>query len=255
VNDRAAAIAERIAEGMVAVWRDRVRHIDGHVIDEYDGIVVCLSNLAPDQNAALVQREPQDALDALAHAERIFGSREQAFGIDVERGRHASVDRAVRERGLGIVMTEPAMAVRVDDVAPPVVPAGVDLVRVTEPELLSQLVDVEIGSFDTDRAVVERLLGSGQLSLPNVRWYAAVVGGRPVAQAYTNTSANAVAVFGVGTVPEFRGHGIGTALTAFAIRDAPGADLAWLMSTEDGRSMYERMGFERVSDWEVWVRR
>jgi len=247
---------ERIADGMVAAWRDRVRHIEGHVIAEVDGIVVCLSNLpAGDQQAALVDREPRDALAALADAEDIFGSNGQALGVVVEQGRHESVDRAVREYGLSLAMTEPAMAVAVADVAPPIVPAGIDVIRVSEPEGLTGLVDVEVRSFGTERRVAEALLGPGQLSLPNVRWYAAVTDARPVAQAYTHAREGAVGVWGVATVPELRGRGIGTALTAFAIRDAPEADLAWLMATAEGRSMYERMGFRQVSEWAVWVRR
>jgi ribosomal protein S18 acetylase RimI-like enzyme len=248
-------IGERIADGMVATWRDRVRHLDGHVIDEVDGIVVCLSKLAPDQNAALVHREPRDASDAVARAEHIFRLHAQAFGIVIERGRYGLVDGAVREHGLQLAMTEPAMAIGLGDVAPPVPPPTVDLVRVTEPQDLSELVEVEVGSFDTDRVVAERLLGPGQLSFPNVRWYAAVVDGHAVAQAYTNTSQGAVAVFGVGTLPKFRRRGIGTAITAFAIRDAQDADVAWLMATPEGRHMYDRMGFRDVARWDVWVRR
>jgi len=255
VSARNAELGERIAEGMVAAWRDRVRHIDGHVIDEVDGIVVCLSNVpARDQQAALVHREPRDALAALADAEAVFRSHGESLGILVQRGRHGSVDAAVREFGLAVAMSEPAMVVSVTSVAPPAVLADVEIVRVLDPGLLAALVDVEVRAFGTERAVAERLLGPGQLALPDVRWYAALVNGRPIGQAYTHMSAGAVGVWGVATVPEFRGRGIGTAMTARAIRDAAGADVAWLMSTPLGRSMYERMGFEHVADWDVWVR-
>jgi predicted GNAT family acetyltransferase len=165
------------------------------------------------------------------------------------------VDRAVREHGLTTVMTEPAMVARAADVARPSVPANVEIVRVTDAELLARLVDVEVRSFETEREVAERLLGPGQLSLPSVRWYAAVAESRPIGQAYTHMLMGAVGVWGVATVPEFRRRGIGTALTAFAIRDAPESDLAWLMATPAGTSMYERMGFRKVSEWAVWVRR
>jgi predicted GNAT family acetyltransferase len=246
---------ERIATGTVEAWRDRVRHLEGHVIDEVDGIVVCLSNLpAPDQQAALVEREPMDTMRALADAEAIFRANGQSFGILVQRRRHESVDRALREYGT-VVMTEPAMAIRVADVSPAVVPAGVEIVPVTDAELLGRLVDVEVRSFGSKRTVAERLLGPGQLALPAVRFYAALLDGRPVAQAYTHTVNGAISVWGVATLPELRGRGIGTAITAFAILDAPGVEFAWLMATPDGRSMYERMGFRHVSDWDVWVRR
>jgi predicted GNAT family acetyltransferase len=254
VNARDHALGERISEGMVEAWRDRVRHLDGHVIDEIDGIVVCLSNLpARDQQAALVEREPGDAMRALADAEAIFRANEQSFGILVQRRRHASVDRALRESGLAVLMTEPAMAIRVADVSAAVVPPGVEIVPVTDAELLGRLVDVEVRSFGSEPGVAKRLLGPGQLELPAVRFYAALLDDRPIAQAYTHTVNGATSVWGVATVPEERGRGIGTAITAFALRDAPIADLAWLMATSDGRSMYERMGFRHVSDWDVWA--
>lgn len=247
-------VTERVATGIVEAWRDRVRHLDGHVIDEVDGIVVCLSNLpAPDQQAALVEREPVDAMRALADAEAIFETNGQSFGILVQRRRHETVDRALREYGLSVIMTEPAMAIRVADVSPGVVPAGVEIVPVTDAELLGRLVDVEVRSFGSDRAVARRLLGPGQLGLPAVRFYAALIDGRPIAQAYTHSVNGTIGVWGVGTVPEERGRGIGTALTAFAIRDAPGIEFAWLMATSEGRSLYERMGFRHISDWDVWA--
>lgn len=248
-------IEERIATGMVVFWRDRVRHLKGHVIHEVDGVVVCLTGLDDDeQNTALIEREPEDAAAALAEAEGVFRAHGRTLGVDVERGRHPDVDAALRAIGLEMVATRPAMAADVEDVEPAQVPDGVEIVRVTEPETLADLVDVEVGAFETDRAVAEGLLAPSQLSLPNVRLYAAIADGRAVAQAVTNTQGGAVGVFGVATLPEYRRRGIGTAITAFAIDDVRDeTDLAWLQSTEMGRPLYERMGFRPVSDWDVWV--
>jgi GNAT superfamily N-acetyltransferase len=249
-------IEERIATGVVAFWRDRVRHLPGHVIQELDGVVVCLTGLDDEeQNTALIEREPEDAAKALAEAEGVFRAHGRSFGIDVERSRHPDVDAALRAMGLELVATRPAMTADVEDMEHAQVPEGVEIVRVTDPELLAELVEVEIGSFETDRPVAEGLLSPSQLSLPNVRLYAAIADGRAVAQAITNTQGGAVGVFGVATLPEYRRRGIGTAITAFAIdavRDE--ADLAWLQSSELGRGLYERMGFRPVSDWDVWTR-
>jgi len=241
---------------MVAFWRDRVRHLPGHVIHEVDGVVVCLTGLDDDeQNTALIEREPEDAAAAFTEADEVFRSRGRSIGVDVERGRHPDVDAALRAMGLEMVATRPAMAVRVQDLDPAQIPEGVEIVRVTDAEVLAELVEVEIGAFETDRAVAEGLLAPSQLSLPNVRLYAALADGRAVAQAVTNTQDGAIGVFGVATLPEYRGRGIGTAITAFAIDDVGDeAGLAWLQSTEVGRPLYERMGFRPVSDWDVWVR-
>src|ERR671919_2676485 len=175
-------VTERIAGGVVEAWRDRVRHLNGHVIDEADGIVVCLSNLpAPDQQAALIEREPLDAVRALADAEAIFRANGRSLGLLVQRRRHESVDRALREYRLTVVMTEPAMAIGVADVLPAVVPAEVEIVRVTDAELLGRLVDVEVRSFGSEPVVAERMLGPGALGAPAVRFYAALRHRRPIA--------------------------------------------------------------------------
>jgi ribosomal protein S18 acetylase RimI-like enzyme len=64
----------------------------------------------------------------------------------------------------------------------------------------------------------------------------------------------AVGVFGVAVVPRARRRGIGRALTLHAARAFPGADMAWLHPTEPARPLYEDLGFETVSTWEVWAR-
>lgn len=250
------AVSERIAEGMVAFWRDRVRHLDGHAIHDVDGVVVCLSNLPDDaQNVALIEREPVDVGAALAEARDVFDAHGRNVGFDLERGRHPNVESELRADGLEVLVRQPAMAVRLEDVETPQVPEGVEIVRATEPGLLAELVEVEVGAFETDRAVAEGLLSPSQLTFPNVRFYAAILGGRAVSQAMTNTHRGAVGVFGVATLPGFRRRGIGTAITAFAIDDVRGvAHLAWLQSTEMGRSTYEAMGFQPVAEWQVWAR-
>lgn len=240
---------------MVAAWEHRVRHLDDHVVRSEDGIVVCLSNLPPaEQNVALVEREPRDALGSLSRAERLFGAHGRSFGIDVEAGRHPRVDRALRTFGLSLVVTRPAMAIRVEELEPPAPPPGVEVRRVTGPDELRAVAGLEIAVFGTESAVAERMLAPGLLAVPGVRIYLATRDGDPAGFAWTSLHRRAVGIFGVGTLPEHRRLGIGRAVTALAGRDAPGADLAWLQSSEMGRPLYGSMGFAPAGDWEVWVR-
>lgn len=250
----AREVADRVAAGLVAAWRHRVEHIPGHVIAEHDGIVVCLSNLQEDLNAALVEREPADVAGALEHAERVFEKHGQPFGIEVEVGRHPAIDRAVRLLGLELAVSRPAMSIAVGDLAPPKPPPGVEIQRVFVPEDVEAVVDLEVRVFETPRAVAERFIAPGLLETAGSRLYLAKTEGIPAGFAWTSVDEGAVGVFGVATHPDHRRRGIGRAVTSFAIHDAPDVELAWLQPTEMGRPLYESMGFTTQGEWEVWVR-
>jgi ribosomal protein S18 acetylase RimI-like enzyme len=247
-------VADRIAAGMVAAWRRRVRHVPGHVIRSVDGVIVCLSNLAEDLNAALIVREPRDAVRALSRAGRLFEAHAQPFGVEVEAGRHRAIDGAMRSLGLVVAVARPAMAIAVEDLAPPKPPGGVEIHRVSTSEEVAAVADLEVRVFETRRAVAERFIAPSMLEVAGARLYLARADGEPVGFAWTSVHDGAVGVFGVATLPEHRRRGIGTAVTSFAIHDAPRLDLAWLQPTEAGRPLYGSMGFARASDWEVWVR-
>ena len=249
-------VADRIAEGLAVAWRNRVGHLDGHVVRSDDGIVSCLSNLPDDElNVALVEREPEDPLGALSRAESLFGDHGRAFGLEIEHGRHPSVDRAVRALGLSVGVARPAMAIRVADLRRVRPPSGVRIRRVSTAEELASMVDIEVRVFGTERGVAERLAGPTLLSVEGIRSYVATLDGEAIGMALTSLHDAAVGVFGVGIVPEVRRRGIGSALTSFAVRDASGADLAWLQPTTMGLPLYSAMGFADAASWEVWVRR
>ena len=59
---------------------------------------------------------------------------------------------------------------------------------------------------------------------------------------------------GVGVVPAARRQGLGSALTVRAASRSPVPTSSALHPSGEARSMYERLGFERIADWEVWAR-
>lgn len=248
-------VAERVAEAMIAFWRDRAARHGGDA-HEIDGLVVAISGLpANDQSVTLVEREPADARAALAEAEGRFRARGRAFGVKVEVGRHPAVESVVRSLGLRMVSSEPAMVVPVTEVGPAATPPGVNVHRVTGPDELRGMVDIEVAVFGTDRRVAEGLLPPSILATDSIRCYLATLDGEPVGSAYAHRFGGALGVFGVATLERARRRGIGTAVTTSAVRDhREAADLAWLEASQLGRPVYERMGFRAISDYEVWVR-
>jgi ribosomal protein S18 acetylase RimI-like enzyme len=86
-------------------------------------------------------------------------------------------------------------------------------------------------------------------AIPDTRFLAAVDGvGVVRATAAAATWAGTAAVFFVNTDPGWRGRGIGTAMTAAALRAAvaAGADRACLDASALGLSIYQRLGFTSV---------
>ena len=87
--------------------------------------------------------------------------------------------------------------------------------------------------------------------MPDVKYLAAVDAASTVQATSAGARFTATAgVFFVTTDPAWRGRGVGTAMTAAAIRSAAaaGARSAVLDASPLGLSIYRRLGFEAVGD-------
>jgi ribosomal protein S18 acetylase RimI-like enzyme len=78
------------------------------------------------------------------------------------------------------------------------------------------------------------------------------VGAEPVSVAAAYIGDQAVSIYMVATLPQARGKRYGAALTAQACQAAP--DLpAELQASEAGRSVYLRLGFQIVTQYNLWL--
>ncbi len=247
--------AERIALGFAHAERQRRANVPGAEVLEMDGLLLAFANV-PDApvNATLVISEPPDPEAALAAAERAFRERDRPFGLDVAVGRHPSMDRAIREAGLTLLFSWPAMVVRVADIPETAIPHGIRVEPVTDERGASAIAHVEQEGFGSDREIAERFYAAASMPSTKGRSFVAWDGDEPVGMAAAYVHDSAVGIFGVAVVPAARRRGIATALSAIAARAFP-ADLAWLHTNDDAaRAAYERLGFRDVAEWEVWVR-
>jgi GNAT superfamily N-acetyltransferase len=124
---------------------------------------------------------------------------------------------------------------------------------------------------DTDElAVAERVLVEGYpmpeleplmpgdllgptLLQPDTRVWLAWVDGQPAAVAAAHHHAGITLVEYVATLPTARGRGAGAAVTWAATLANPAAP-AVLIASDDGRPVYERLGYIAVERWTVWLR-
>jgi hypothetical protein len=96
------------------------------------------------------------------------------------------------------------------------------------------------------------LLGSGILAAATRIWLG-WVDGEPVAVAAAHRHAGATLVEYVATMPQARGRGAGAAVTWAATLAHP-EEPAVLIASDDGRPLYERMGYLAIERWTAWLR-
>lgn len=96
------------------------------------------------------------------------------------------------------------------------------------------------------------LLGPTLLQ-PDTRVWLAWLEGEPVAVAAAHQHAGATLVEYVATLASARGRGAGAAVTWAATLADPAAP-AMLIASDDGRPVYERMGYVAIERWSVWLR-
>ena len=247
--------AERLASGLAVAERARRAHVVGAEVLEIDGLVLALANLPdPALSSVVVETEPIDAMAALAAAEGEFVRRGLQFGIDMQAGRHPRVDEAVRASGLTRIIERAGMVIDLHALPDAAPPEGFDIREVAGPDDVEALVQVGVVAFGDDPEVGRAFYGAGALGWPEVRAFVAWRGPDAVGIASAYRDGATTGVMGVGVHPSARGLGLGSAITVWAARAFPGSDLAWLHPSDEARSMYLRLGFERVADWEVWTR-
>jgi ribosomal protein S18 acetylase RimI-like enzyme len=130
-------------------------------------------------------------------------------------------------------------------------PAGVTIDLVRDQSLAQEWGDTFNAIYETPQfagqAWVDAVMRIGFDSAP-FRLYLGRLHGQPVATNMLAFGAGVVSVLGVGTLPEARGQGIGTAITLRPYLDARamGYHTGVLFATELGIPVYRRIGFREV---------
>jgi ribosomal protein S18 acetylase RimI-like enzyme len=129
------------------------------------------------------------------------------------------------------------------------------VIEVLDPEQAVVHADVAAAGFQAPVEVFLPLMTPAVLGRSGVRTYIGKVAGEPVATGVGVSLENHVGIFNIATLPLHRRHGYGAAITARAVHDGldRGAQWAWLQSSTDGYSLYQKLGFRTLESWECWV--
>jgi len=106
-------------------------------------------------------------------------------------------------------------------------------------------------AFGTEPSSAAKLLDSAHLKCEGIQWHLGRVGDKPVACAMSVMAGGALGIFAVGTVPEARGRGYGSAVTSRALTQglAAGAGFGVLTASPDVQNVYLRLGFRVLERW------
>jgi hypothetical protein len=161
------------------------------------------------------------------------------------------------ERGLTVEEDLPLMVVENSLQPPPAPPVdaldGLQM-RAVGPRDADTFAKIAAAGFDARLPALNDLVAMA-FQLSGMRAYLGYIDDEAVGTAMGLTISDFVAIFTVSTVPGRRCRGVGTTLTAHAVRDgyAAGGTWSWLQSSSMGYGVYRNLGFVELERWASWV--
>ena len=240
------------------------RSATGGIIWEEDGLLLCAgSHPSPlIANGAVRTEDRLDPPDVLAHMP-VLGARGHGYGLVVREHADPGLGEAAEEAGLSLALTLPVMArdrrlehcrTSAGAVVRPVVnvEGARNYVEVTEAAYTQAF-----GQAIPDLGAVIRSAFDRAQSLlaPHIVAFVAYLESEPVSAAMAYISHGVAGVNWVGTKADYRGLGLGAAVTTAAANAGfdRGVRIAALQSSSFGERLYRRLGFVEVSKYYIFT--
>jgi ribosomal protein S18 acetylase RimI-like enzyme len=151
------------------------------------------------------------------------------------------------------------MIVRIKKARRQNIPPGLTMRRIRNEQELNEWFRVWISAFEIPEPIQQGLLRrfkkKGYSAKSDVLNYAAYVGNRVVGTSTLFVGKRAAGLYNIGTLSDFRGRGIGSAMTWLALHEAEklGQTLAVLQASEAGHPIYKKIGFEELFRFHSYV--
>jgi GNAT superfamily N-acetyltransferase len=207
-------------------------------------------------NVLFVTEPPSDPNGLLDEASGFFGP-STPWKMMAPRELAPTLERAAQRAVLTPSETVPGLLL--DPVAtPPAPPPGFAVRAVTDLMDFRLFLKAGAAGFGIPhwilRAAFRELPSAPANGDPPLQLFVGLAGGKPVATSALFVGREISEVSFVSTVPGARKHGYGAAITWAAVGAGRGRGgrSAYLRATEMGRSVYERMGFRWLVDYQEW---
>lgn len=210
-------------------------------------------------NAAFRIDDGIDAGELLERARGFFGERGRGFALWARTGAPEDEDliAAAEAGGLAAVYSMPEMLLDRSVEERPLTD-GAELRRVETAADADAFWRVAADSY-TSIGFPPEVFGHNDdyagLQAPDVATFLARLDGEPAAIAMTIVTDGVAGIYWVGSRQPARGRGLGWATTAAAVNAGfeIGAEIASLQASPMGRPLYERMGFETIYEYRLFL--
>ena len=241
----------------LATGRGTIRRLPGVLIASAD------SSTAVFNSAALTEPPVADPVELdrrLMIAKVFFEARGLAWCFWLcqellEPGVRAKARAVFERRRLYLASECPGMLA--DRLAPPERPLPpVECRRVANAQERLHFCQITAESFRLPLEATREIYEPDRIWQTGFLAWVAHLGGRAVGTVATVSAEEAVGIYSVATLPEFRGRGIAEAMVRHAIQQAhreTGLERAVLESSRDGESLYWRLGFRPVTRFAIFV--
>jgi len=231
----------------------------GGVVREAGGLTLARSGLGiPAFNAVFALDPPSSLATAEDGVWKVFGDSATRWLLVTTPEISKGLGPLIRAFDLRHEETIPGMAWAPLPERVPPGPAGFEVRRVRVPEEARLFAQTMMEGFEARPALMDpwvdgvRTQHLTSSELPG--WYLGFLSGRPVGTAVRITTGDVAGIYGVSTLPGFRRRGFGEAITRHAAIEGyqEGCRTSYLQSSKAGRSVYERIGFRWVEDYQLW---
>jgi GNAT superfamily N-acetyltransferase len=251
-HDTFLALARAAADG----FRVLSMSADGGSSDDIGGAICWYStSYVPVFNGASILEPGLINRATLSAIESYFRPRLRPFSVMTLDALVPNAATRLAPYGYGEYDAMPAMWL---DGTPGDSPAGARdlwITQVTSPVPLAAFRRILSLVFHLSLAEVNLVLGEKTLAIPHVRHYLGWLDNIPVSTASIVLSGDVAGVWNVGTLADYRHRGVAAALMRHILADARalGCNKSMLLASDDGRPLYERLGYKTLSNVRVFV--
>jgi ribosomal protein S18 acetylase RimI-like enzyme len=237
-------------------WRVWASAVDGGEVREEDGLLIAVTG-SPHAwwNVAAATRPLSKPDEQIRRAISYFDGRNQPFILRVREGVDPASEEAAEVNGLPYTDTLPGLVL---DPIPSTDgrQAPLEIRTVADAEMLEQHVGLVAQAFHMSLDDVRMLIPMKLIDHPRWRSYVGYSDGQPAAASALLVTDSVAGVYWVATAEGFRRRGFGEAMTWHSLREgrAAGCRVATLQASDEGRPIYERMGFRFVAGYKTFVR-